>query len=121
MITYRNARRRFVGRADIRDWPIWRTGVREHSSFKLVSRARYDGDRTWEFPRELTQIIIAYTQEPKMISIPSDGNCRRCDPEEGEPEWPCALHDELQPNPEYQCIKVRDLRIKIIATRFASL
>ena len=92
-----NARKKHI--KCIRDW---RT-----ANFKVVSRARYYG---WEFPRELAKIIIAYAQEPKLIFISSDGNCPFCDPDDGDPEWPCDWHDELQPNPEYIHLSLRDLQ-----------
>ena len=113
MYRIHNARRKYLVRRNIRDWPVWPSGTCG-SSFKRVSRALYSGDQIYELPLELAKIIIAYAQAPRTIYISDDGNCWRCNPEYGEPEWPCDLHDDPQPNPEYRHIRIRDLRIYVI-------
>lgn len=116
MITCHCKRRMYLGCTNIKDWPIWITRrgyLRRSSCLKHVSRARYHQDSIWELPRDLTKLAIAYGREPKMIYIPSNGNCPMCDPEYG-PEWPCDWHDEPQPNSDYRRIRVRDLRIHMI-------
>jgi hypothetical protein len=93
-------------------WPILSNHKRFR--FKRVTRAKYDGDRQWQFPFYLAWIIKGYAEEEREIWIENDGSCNICEDELGRAR-PCDWHDEPHPNPDYREITPEMLTINIIA------